>query len=66
MALSENGPTPLARTAGQRYRRARETGRAYDAGEYAEILAAGEVPAPEDVAAALGVRPGRRWCSGIA
>lgn len=48
----------LARTAGERYRAAVDTGHIYTAGEYAEILSAEMVPAPEDVATALGVEPG--------
>ncbi|WP_326596803.1 GntR family transcriptional regulator [Streptomyces sp. NBC_01803] len=52
--------TLLARTAGERYRTARETGFAYTAGEHADILAAEEVHAPEDVASALGIAPGDR------
>src|SRR3989442_8339843 len=49
---------PLARTAGERYRTSVVTGAIYTAGEYAEIVAAEMVPAPEDVAAALDVEPG--------
>lgn len=49
---------PLARTAAERYRTSVETGNIYTAGEYAEIVAAEMVPAPEDVATALGVEPG--------
>ncbi|UGY91709.1 GntR family transcriptional regulator [Streptomyces gobiensis] len=52
--------TPLARTAGQRYRTAVETGTIYTAGEYAEILSAEMVPAPQDVATALGIEPGEQ------
>jgi GntR family transcriptional regulator len=48
----------LARTAGERYRTSVSTGYVYTAGEYAEIISAGMAPAPEDVAAALGVEPG--------
>ncbi|GAA1963042.1 GntR family transcriptional regulator [Kitasatospora viridis] len=51
---------PLARTAGERYRTAVETGNIYTSGEYAEILAAELVPAPDDVAAALGIQPGEQ------
>lgn len=51
---------PLARTAGERYRTAVETGQIYTAGEYAEIVSAGLVPAPEDVAAALGIEVGEQ------
>ncbi|WP_059012285.1 GntR family transcriptional regulator [Streptomyces specialis] len=50
----------LARTAGERYRTARETGYAYTAGEHADIRAADEVHAPEDVATALGIATGSR------
>lgn len=50
--------TPLARTAGERYRAAVDTGHIYTAGEYAEIVAAELLPAPEEVATALGVEPG--------
>lgn len=49
---------PLARTAGERYRTAVETGHIYTAGEYAEILSAELMPAPEDVATALGIEAG--------
>ncbi|MFI6529369.1 GntR family transcriptional regulator [Streptomyces uncialis] len=49
---------PLARTAGERYRTARATGFIYTAGEHADILSAEMVPAPEDVATALGVAAG--------
>lgn len=48
----------LARTAGERYRTAVDTGHIYTAGEYADILSAEMVPAPDDVATALGVEPG--------
>lgn len=51
---------PLARTAGERYRTAVETGTIYTAGEHAEILSAEMVPAPEDVATALGIEPGEQ------
>ncbi|WP_181786560.1 GntR family transcriptional regulator [Streptomyces phytophilus] len=51
---------PLARTAAERYRTAVETGNIYTAGEYAEIVSAEMVVAPEDVAGALGVEPGDR------
>ncbi|MFD7860986.1 GntR family transcriptional regulator [Streptomyces sp. NPDC059783] len=47
--------TPLARTAGERYATALATGHVYTAGEYAEIVGAEFVLAPEDVAAGLGV-----------
>lgn len=50
--------TPLARTAGERYATSLATGQIYTAGEYAEILSAELVPAPEDVAAGLGVEVG--------
>lgn len=50
--------TPLARTAGERYRTSVDTGQIYTAGEYAEIISAEMVPAPEEVATALGVEPG--------
>lgn len=50
--------TPLARTAGERYRTAVNTGQVCTAGEYAEILSAERAPAPEDVATALGVEAG--------
>lgn len=49
---------PLARTAGERYATALSTGHIYTAGEHAEITGAAAVPAPEDVAAGLGVEPG--------
>jgi DNA-binding GntR family transcriptional regulator len=49
---------PLARTAGERYHTARDTGAAYTSGEHADILTAEQVAAPDDVAAALGVDPG--------
>ncbi|MGW7294017.1 GntR family transcriptional regulator [Streptomyces xiamenensis] len=49
---------PLARTAGERYRTARETGFVYTAGEHADIVAAEELAAPEDVATALGIAVG--------
>ncbi|MFG3509629.1 GntR family transcriptional regulator [Streptomyces sp. NPDC047821] len=52
--------TLLARTAGERYRASVDTGHIYTAGEYAEIIAAELVPAPEYVAAALGIEPGDR------
>lgn len=50
--------TPLARTAGERYSTALATGHVYTAGEYAEIVGAETVPAPEDVAAGLGISVG--------
>lgn len=50
--------TPLARTAGERYATSVATGQIYTAGEYAEILSAELVPAPDDVAAGLGVETG--------
>jgi GntR family transcriptional regulator len=50
--------TPLARTAGERYATAVATGNIYTAGEYAEIVSAGIVPAPEDVATGLGIEAG--------
>ncbi|MEV7287697.1 GntR family transcriptional regulator [Streptomyces sp. NPDC093252] len=50
--------TPLARTAGERYRTAVATGHIYTAGEHADILGADMVPAPDDAATALGVNPG--------
>ncbi|MEV8391891.1 MULTISPECIES: GntR family transcriptional regulator [unclassified Streptomyces] len=50
--------TPLARTAGERYATAVATGNIYTAGEYAEILAAELVPAPEHVATGLGIEAG--------
>ncbi|MGI5336997.1 GntR family transcriptional regulator [Streptomyces sp. CA-181903] len=49
---------PLARTAGERYRTAVRTGQIYTAGEYAEIVGAETLPAPEDVATALAIEPG--------
>jgi GntR family transcriptional regulator len=49
---------PLARTAGERYSTSVATGQVYTAGEYAEILAADTVQAPDHVAAALGIEPG--------
>ncbi|MCP3816648.1 GntR family transcriptional regulator [Streptomyces sp. A3M-1-3] len=52
--------TPLARTAGERYATAVATGYIYTAGEYAEIVSAETVPAPGDVATALGIEPGQR------
>jgi DNA-binding GntR family transcriptional regulator len=58
VTMPENERTPLARTAGERYRTACETGRVYAAGEHASIVAAGEAAAPEDVARALGVAAG--------
>lgn len=48
----------LARSAGERYRTAVDTGHIYTAGEYADILSTELVTAPEDVATALGVEPG--------
>ncbi|MET9516374.1 GntR family transcriptional regulator [Streptomyces sp. NPDC002994] len=50
--------TPLARTAGERYATAVATGNIYTAGEYAEIVSADIVPAPEDVATGLGIETG--------
>lgn len=50
--------TPLARTAGERYATAVATGNIYTAGEYAEIVSADIVPAPEHVATGLGVEVG--------
>jgi DNA-binding GntR family transcriptional regulator len=47
-----------ARTAGERYATSVATGNIYTAGEYAEILSAGIVPAPEDVATGLGIEVG--------
>lgn len=49
---------PLARTAGERYRTSVATGNIYTAGEHADIVSAELVPAPEDVATALGVATG--------
>lgn len=49
---------PLARTAGERYATSVATGQIYTAGEYAEIVSAELVPAPDDVAAGLGVETG--------
>ncbi|MBF6054994.1 GntR family transcriptional regulator [Streptomyces eurocidicus] len=49
---------PLARTAGERYRTAVKTGQVYTAGEYAEIVSAETMPAPEEVATALGIDTG--------
>ncbi|MEW1719512.1 GntR family transcriptional regulator [Streptomyces sp. NPDC093109] len=48
----------LARTAGERYATSVATGNIYTAGEYAEILAAELMPAPEDVATGLGIEAG--------
>lgn len=48
----------LARTAGERYRASLHTGHIYTAGEHATIVSAERVPAPEDVATALGIQPG--------
>ncbi|MFV8132339.1 GntR family transcriptional regulator [Streptomyces syringium] len=48
----------LARTAGERYRTAVQTGQVYTAGEYAEIVGAEMLPAPEEVATALGIAVG--------
>ncbi|MFE3558564.1 UTRA domain-containing protein [Streptomyces sp. NPDC059193] len=50
--------TPLARSAGERYATALATGQIYTAGEYAEIVGAETVPAPDDVAAGLGIEAG--------
>lgn len=52
--------TPLARTAGERYSTSLATGHVYTAGEYAEIVGAESVPAPEDVAAGLGISVGEQ------
>ncbi|MFI0738448.1 GntR family transcriptional regulator [Streptomyces sp. NPDC021100] len=49
---------PLARTAGERYRTAVRTGQIYTAGEYAEIVGAETLPAPEDVATVLAIEAG--------
>ncbi|MFF3754247.1 GntR family transcriptional regulator [Streptomyces sp. NPDC002018] len=49
---------PLARTAGERYATSVATGNIYTAGEYAEILSAELVPAPEHVATGLGIEAG--------
>ncbi|MFE4370352.1 GntR family transcriptional regulator [Streptomyces sp. NPDC056835] len=49
---------PLARTAGERYATAVVTGNIYTAGEYAEILAAELVSAPEHVSTGLGIEAG--------
>ncbi|WP_328314134.1 GntR family transcriptional regulator [Streptomyces sp. NBC_00442] len=49
---------PLARTAGERYATSVATGQVYTAGEYAEIVSAEIIPAPDDVAAGLDVDPG--------
>lgn len=51
---------PLARTAGERYATAVATGNIYTAGEYAEIVSAELIPAPEDVATGLGIEVGAR------
>jgi GntR family transcriptional regulator len=48
----------LNRRARDRYARSRETGRMYTEGERSEILVAELTPAPEDVAAELGLKPG--------
>lgn len=49
---------PLARTAGERYQTSVATGQIYTAGEYADILSAEMVPAPDHVATALGIQEG--------
>lgn len=48
----------LARTAGERYATSVATGAIYTAGEYAEIVSAEKVPAPDDVAAGLDIEAG--------
>ena len=48
----------LHRRARDRYARSRATGRAYTEGERSEIVAAEAMPAPEHVAAELGLKPG--------
>jgi GntR family transcriptional regulator len=48
----------LARRARDRYARGRATGHIYTAGERSEIVAAGVIEAPEEVASALGIAPG--------
>ncbi|WP_165989918.1 UTRA domain-containing protein [Streptomyces sp. YIM 98790] len=52
--------TQAGGTAGERYRRAQETGAVYAEGERAEILDAGLVAAPVEVADALGLEAGAR------
>lgn len=49
---------PTVQTGGARFRRMLSIGRATRAGERSEILSADLVPAPQDVAAALGIEPG--------
>ncbi|HET6953515.1 MAG TPA: GntR family transcriptional regulator [Acidimicrobiales bacterium] len=51
-------PPRIHRQASERYRRSIETGRIYPRGEKARILAAGCVPAPAEIALALGVPEG--------
>lgn len=53
-----SGPRPVRRMAGERYLRSVETGRIYLPNERARILAAELVPAPVDIAHALGVADG--------
>jgi DNA-binding GntR family transcriptional regulator len=48
----------LNRRARDRYARSRATGKAYTEGEWSEIVAAERVPAPDHVAAELGLKPG--------
>ncbi|SFD81468.1 UTRA domain-containing protein [Streptomyces aidingensis] len=60
MAHADEGNDTPAGTAGERYRRARETGKAYAEGERAEIRHAEVVSAPVDVADALGLETGAR------
>ncbi|WP_434591207.1 GntR family transcriptional regulator [Streptomyces sp. A5-4] len=50
--------TPLARTAGERYATSIATGNIYTAGEYAEIVSAEMVAAPQEVATGLGIEVG--------
>jgi DNA-binding GntR family transcriptional regulator len=52
------GNPPIYRTAQDRYATVRQTGRIYTAGEHAQIRAAEQIPAPDDVATALQVPAG--------
>jgi GntR family transcriptional regulator len=49
---------PIYRSTQDRHRHVEKTGRIYTAGEHAKIREAELVPAPEDVAHALGIQPG--------
>lgn len=53
-----NPDPPIHRSVQDRYEQIRQTGLIYTPGEHAKILAAGLVPAPDDVAAALNLPPG--------